>query len=46
MTKSVSHPHCAGGICLSERIPAAASIVNFSYKSCPEMAGQDQSEDL
>ncbi|EON5845478.1 hypothetical protein ACNDRN_003185, partial [Escherichia coli] len=27
---------------LSERIPAAAGIVNLRYKSCPEMAGQDQ----
>ncbi|OVU51703.1 hypothetical protein, partial [Klebsiella pneumoniae] len=26
----------------SERIPAAAGIVNLRYKSCPEMAGQDQ----
>ncbi|WP_459578954.1 hypothetical protein, partial [Enterobacter asburiae] len=26
-----------------ERIPAAAGIVNLRYKSCPEMAGQDQS---
>ncbi|MDK7080603.1 hypothetical protein QP499_14525, partial [Enterobacter hormaechei] len=25
-----------------ERIPAAAGIVNLRYKSCPEMAGQDQ----
>ncbi|MFZ5265374.1 type VI secretion system tip protein VgrG, partial [Enterobacter roggenkampii] len=25
----------------SERIPAAAGIVNLRYKSCPEMAGQD-----
>ncbi|WP_205626720.1 hypothetical protein, partial [Enterobacter cloacae] len=24
------------------RIPAAAGIVNLRYKSCPEMAGQDQ----
>ncbi|MFZ5262632.1 hypothetical protein ACOY7H_06515, partial [Enterobacter roggenkampii] len=30
----------------SERIPAAAGIVNLRYKSCPEMAGQDQSDDL
>ncbi|MGK3371905.1 hypothetical protein, partial [Citrobacter youngae] len=30
------------GISLSERIPAAAGIVNLRYKSCPEMAGQDQ----
>ncbi|MCK6976642.1 hypothetical protein L8S22_10525, partial [Enterobacter roggenkampii] len=29
------------GISLSERIPAAAGIVNLRYKSCPEMAGQD-----
>ncbi|MCM7806731.1 hypothetical protein, partial [Enterobacter kobei] len=27
-----------------ERIPAAAGIVNLRYKSCPEMAGQDQSQ--
>ncbi|MDW6874587.1 hypothetical protein RNO51_22870, partial [Escherichia coli] len=27
----------------SERIPAAAGIVNLRYKSCPEMAGQDHS---
>ncbi len=27
---------------LPDRIPAAAGIVNLRYKSCPEMAGQDQ----
>jgi putative transposase len=35
-----NHPHSALGY-HSERIPAAAGIVNLRYKSCPEMAGQD-----
>ncbi|MDU7793327.1 MAG: MFS transporter, partial [Citrobacter freundii] len=30
------------GISLPEGISAAADIVNLRYKSCPEMAGQDQ----
>ena len=37
-------PAQRAGISLSERIPAAAGIVNLRYKSCPEMAGQDQLE--
>ena len=36
-------PAQRAGISLSERIPAAAGIVNLRYKSCPEMAGQDHS---
>ena len=37
-----NHPHSALGYHSPEGIPAAADIVNLRYKSCPEMAGQDQ----
>ncbi|WP_220022381.1 hypothetical protein, partial [Klebsiella variicola] len=35
-------PAQRAGILLPEGIPATAGIVNLRYKSCPEMAGQDQ----